>query len=129
MATHASEFLVISRGKWDADLPPERIQLAIDTFYVWIDRLVAEGKLKRGKRLGTGGKTVAKNHVVTDGPFGEAKELVGGYWFAVAGSLEEAAEILSTSPCLECGLFYEVRPIATEAASAYVVTNETPTRA
>ena len=123
-----SEFLVISRGKWDPKLPPEEIQKAIDDFYVWLDRLVAEGKLKRGRRLGTGGKTVAKNQVVTDGPFGEAKELIGGYWFAVAGSLEEAAEILSTSPCLACGLFYEVRPIDTEPASAFAVTNETPDR-
>jgi len=128
MATHTSEFLVISRGKWDAHLPSEQIQLAIDAFYVWLDRLVTDGKVKRGQRLGTGGKTVARNHVVTDGPFGEAKELVGGYWFVVAGSLEEAAEILSTSPCLACGLFYEVRPIAAEPASAFVVTNETPAR-
>lgn len=125
---HASEFLVISRGKWDASLPPQQIQQAIDAFYVWLDRLVAEGKMKRGQRLGTGGKTVARNHVVTDGPFGEAKELIGGYWFAVAGSLEEAAGILATSPCLACGLFYEVRPIDPEPASAFAVTNETPVR-
>jgi len=59
---------------------------------------------------------------------GALRPVIGGYWFAVAGSLEEAAEILSTSPCLACGLFYEVRPIATEPASAFAVTNETPDR-
>ncbi len=47
----ASEFLVISRGQWDQDLPPERIQEAIDRFYAWKDQLVAEGRMKAGQRL------------------------------------------------------------------------------
>jgi hypothetical protein len=122
----ASEYLVISRGQWDEDRTPEEIQSAIDRFYVWIDRLVGEGKMKRGQRLGHQGKTVSKKHLVTDGPFGEAKEFVGGYWFIVAGSLDEAAEIAGGNPCLECGLFFEIRPILTELATAYTVTTETP---
>jgi len=128
MTKHASpsEYLVISRGQWDPDLPPEHIQRAIDAFYVWLDRLVDEGKMRRGQRLATGGKMVSRNHVVTDGPFGEAKELIGGYWFILAGSLEEAADIAATSPCLDCGLVYEIRPIDPERASAFAVTNETP---
>lgn len=121
-----SEYLVISRGQWDPDLPPEEIQAAIDQFYVWLDRLVAEGKMKTGQRLATGGKTVTRNKLVMDGPFGEAKELIGGYWFILAGSLEEAAAIAAENPCLRCGLFYEIRPIDPERASAFAVTNETP---
>ncbi|HVE17016.1 MAG TPA: YciI family protein, partial [Chthoniobacterales bacterium] len=62
----------------------------------------------------------------TDGPFGESKEVVGGYWFILASSLQEAAEIAQGNPCLEYGLFYEIRPLALERASAFVVTNETP---
>ena len=121
-----SEYLVISRGQWDANLSREHIQTAIDRFYVWLDELVAAGKMKRGQRLGKEGKTVSRKKLVTDGPFGEAKELVGGYWFIVAGSLEEAAEIAAGNPCLECGLFYEVRPIDPEPGSAFAVTTETP---
>ena len=49
--THPSEYLVISRGQWDQGLPPERIQAAIDDFYAWHDRLVAEGKIRTGQRL------------------------------------------------------------------------------
>jgi hypothetical protein len=120
------EFLCISRGQWDRARSREEIQRAIDDFYVWIDRLVADGKLRHGQRLGTGGKTVAKNGLVTDGPYGEAKELVGGYWFILARTLDEAVEIVSSSPCLPCGLFYEVRPVDRERASAFAVTNETP---
>ncbi len=125
MSQSNAEFLVISRGQWDADLPPERIQVAIDDFYAWHDRLVAAGSMKPGQRLGTAGKTVTKTRVV-DGPFAEAKEVVGGYWFIVAGSLDEAAQIAAGNPCLACGLSVEVRPIEPVRASAYAVTNETP---
>lgn len=121
-----SEFLVLSRGKWDPDLTPEEIQGAIDRFYAWLDRLVDEGKMKTGQRLAVEGKTVTRDQGVTDGPFGETKEVIGGYWHIVAGSLEEAARIARENPCLACGLFYEIRPIELQAASAYDLTNETP---
>lgn len=121
-----SEYLVISRGQWDKDAAPEDIQKAIDEFYVWLGRLVAEGKMKTGQRLGTGGKTVYRKNVVTDGPFGEGKEVVGGYWFILAENLEEAARIAGENPCIKHGLFYEIRPIEVERASAFKVTNETP---
>jgi hypothetical protein len=119
------EYLLLSRGKWDADKSPERIQSAIDDFYAWYDRLVGEGRLKPGRRLTTGGKLVARAGI-TDGPFVETKEVIGGYWFIVAGSLEEAASIAAESPCLECGLSYEIRPLELERASAYRESNETP---
>jgi hypothetical protein len=123
----ASEYLVISRGQWDRDLPPERIQRAIDDFYVWIEGKVGAGKMRRGQRLGHEGKTVART-MVTDGPFGEAKELVGGYWFIVADGLEEAAALAAENPCMQCGLFYEIRPIDPEKATAFTRTTETPIR-
>lgn len=50
-------------------------------------------------------------------------------WFIVAGSLEEAAAIVAESPCLACGLTYEIRPIDPERGSAYRTTSETPSRA
>lgn len=54
--TLPSEYLVISRGQWDRDLSPERIQGTIDDFYAWHDRLVAEGRMKIGQRLAREGK-------------------------------------------------------------------------
>ncbi len=116
---------MISRGQWDKDLSREQIQNAIDQFYVWLGRLVDEGKMKTGQRLAHTGKTVSRN-AVTDGPFGETKEVIGGYWFIVAGSLEEAAKIAAGNPCLNCGLFYEIRPIDPERATAFTTTTETP---
>jgi hypothetical protein len=120
-----SEYLVISRGQWDHDLSREEIQKAIDKFYIWHARLVNEGRMKAGQRLARERKIVSK-HALTDGPFTETKEVIGGYWFILAGSLEEAAALAAENPCLACGLTYEIRPIESERASAFKVTNETP---
>lgn len=125
--TTLKEYLLLSRGQWDIDKSPEQIQSAIDAFYAWYDRLVAEGRLKPGRRLGLEAKRVSRIGI-TDGPFAETKEIIGGYWFIVAASLEEAVAIVAESPCLACGLTYEVRPIELERASAYRTTNETPSR-
>ncbi len=121
-----SEYLVISRGQWDAEASREEIQDAIDQFYVWLERLVEEGKMKRGQRLSSRGRTVGRKNLLLDGPYGESKEVVGGYWFAIAHSLEEAAAVAATSPTLKYGLFYEIRPVETERCSAFDVTTETP---
>lgn len=121
-----SEYLVISRGQWDKDLSKEQIQSAIDQFYVWLDGLVVEGKMKTGQRLANEGRTVSRDNVVKDGPYGESKEVIGGYWFIVASSLDEAAKIGAGNPCIKCGLFFEIRPIELEKASASKPMTETP---
>ncbi|MBV8174730.1 MAG: hypothetical protein JO151_09235 [Verrucomicrobia bacterium] len=113
----AAEYLVISRGQWDRNLSRDEIQNAIDQFYAWLDRLVDEGKIKRGQRLAYKGKTVRRQNVTTDGPFGESKEVIGGYWFIVAKDLDEAAEIAKGNPCLDYGLFLEIRPIDPQLAT------------
>ena len=123
----AAEYLVISRGRWDADATPAQIQAAIDAFYAWHARLTAEGKMKPGQRLAPEGRIVSRQ-AITDGPFAEAKEVVGGFWFIVADSLDEAARIAAGNPCLACGLHFEIRPIDPERASAYARTTETPQR-
>ena len=120
-----TEYLLLSRGKWDPKKSPEEIQEAIDSFYTWHEKLCVEGKMKAGHRLSTEGKLVSFTGVI-DGPFTETKEVIGGYWFVVANSLEEAAGIASESPCLPCGLSYEIRPLEYERATAWRVTNETP---
>lgn len=63
---------------------------------------------------------------VIDGPFAESKEVIGGYWFVVANSLDEAASIAAKNPTLTCGLTYVIRPLERERGSAYRQSNETP---
>ena len=122
----ARDYLVLSRGQWRRDAAPEEIQAAIDDFYTWLDTHLAAGRMKTGERLARQGATVRAKGIVLDGPYGETKELVGGYWFVVASSLAEAAELLSSSPTLPLGLFYELRPLQLERASAWTRSNETP---
>jgi hypothetical protein len=112
-----AEYLVIARGKWDTTLSRKEIQNTIDEFYAWYERLVDEGKMKRGQRLKYEGKTIARQNVIMDGPFGESKEAIAGYWFILANSLDEAVQIAKGNPCLDRGMFFEIRPIDPEPAS------------
>ena len=120
-----SDYLLISRGQWDESASPQDVQAAIDRFYAWYERGLADGVLKPGSRLEMRGKRATRDGI-TDGPFAEAKELVGGYWFIVADSLEDAARIASQNPCLAFGLELEIRPLEAARARADEVTNETP---
>jgi hypothetical protein len=88
-----TEFLVISRGQWDTNLSRNEKQNVIEQFYAWLDQLVDQGKMKRGQRLTYDGKTIGRKSAITDGPFGESKEVIGGYWFILAQNLDEAAQI------------------------------------
>ena len=119
------QFLVISRGQWDEKATPEQVQGAIDEFYRWYERSLEAGKMKPGSRLARPGKVVSRAGII-DGPFAEAKELVGGFWFIMARSLHEAAELAAENPCLAFGLTVEVRELDESRAVANTVTNETP---
>jgi hypothetical protein len=112
-----AEYLVICRGQWDKTLSQDEIQSATEKFYIWYDRLINQGKVKPGQRLTSEGKTVARKNVITDGPFGEAKEAIGGYWFILAQSLDEAVQIAKGDPCLDYGLLREIRPIDPQFAT------------
>lgn len=121
-----SDYLVLSRGQWDKGASKGDIEAAIQKFYQWYEQNVGSGRMKPGSRLGTDVAMVSKSGIVTDGPFGEAKEVVGGYWFIVARSLREAAEIAAQNPCAQYGLSFEIRPLESARASAFNITNETP---
>ena len=62
------EFLVLSRGKWDADANKEDIEAAISRFYEWLERQVDAGRMKRGTRLTCEKALVSRDGIVTDGP-------------------------------------------------------------
>jgi hypothetical protein len=126
MNEQLSEYLVLSRGQWDKDASKEDIEAAIHKFYDWLTRNIDEGRMKMGSRLSRERAVVSKSGIVTDGPFGEGKEIIGGYWFVVARSLREAATLAGQNPCAQYGLSFEIRPLESARASAYKVANETP---
>lgn len=123
--TAKNDYLVICRGQWDERAPKDEVQNAIDGFYVWYERNLASGKIKPGSRLTREGRVVSKT-AITDGPFAEAKELIGGYWLIVAASLDEAATMAAENPCVAYGLTLEIRPLDAERAAATAISNETP---
>ena len=49
---------------------------------------------------------------VTDGPFAESKEAIGGYFLLLVKDRNEAVEIAQECPTLKYGLTVEVRPVA-----------------
>lgn len=119
------EYLVLSRGQWDPAASKDEVQAAIDAFYTWYEQGLTAGVMKPGHRLTKEGKVVSR-HSVTDGPFAETKELIGGYWFIVARSLEEAAALAAQNPTLAYGLALEIRPLESARADVLIPANETP---
>jgi hypothetical protein len=79
----------------------------------WIEQLTKSGKYKGGFPLEAGGKIVSgANKLITDGPFPESKEVVGGYLLVSAKDLAEAVELSKGCPTFAEGGTVEVRPIA-----------------
>ena len=56
-----SDYLLISRGQWDETASPQDVQAAIDRFYAWYERGLADGVLKPGSRLEMRGKRVTRD--------------------------------------------------------------------
>jgi hypothetical protein len=80
----------------------------------WYEGLAAQGKVQHARPLALEGRVVsgASGERVTDGPFAEAKEVVGGYFFLTVADIDEATEIAKGCPGLPLGLTVEVRPVA-----------------
>lgn len=119
-------YLLLSRGKWDENSAKADIEIAIDKFYTWYEANLESGSFKRGSRLTTEAVSVTRDGIVSDGPFTEGKEVIGGYWLIVAESLSDAAALAAESPVLQHGIRYEIRPLESERGSVFRNTNETP---
>jgi hypothetical protein len=90
-----------------AKLSPEEIQKIIQKYGEWNQKLAAAGTLVSGHKLtdeggkqmnGTSGKVT-----VVDGPYSEAKEVVGGYFIIRAKDYNEAVSIAQTCPHVPFG--------------------------
>src|SRR5260370_20394814 len=122
-----SEYLVLCRDtSWHKILSPEEIQKMSARFTAWFERLSNVGKIESGHRLAQEGKIVVGRNTVTDGPFAESKEAIGGYWFIRADSLEEAVEIAQGNPCLDYGAAVEVRPIVPQSRELQITRQRRP---
>jgi len=107
-----TEFVFLYRGG-ARDRSPEQMQQMMQKWMAWMKDLGANGHLKdRGQPLERAGKLVqGKQKTVTDGPFVEAKDVVGGYTLIEAEDLSEAVELSKGCPIFEVDGAVEVRPV------------------
>jgi hypothetical protein len=101
--------------RMDAQTEPDSTEAADEKSFPWLDALQAQGKWVTGDQLAPPrrARSVRVRNgrpFVTDGPFAETKEVVGGFDIIECGSLEEAVEIASGHPVAQTGTI-EVRPL------------------
>jgi hypothetical protein len=107
-----SEFVFLYRGG-ERGRSPERWQQMMEKWMAWFKELGQNGNIKdRGQPLERAGKLVkGKNKIVTDGPFAEAKDVVGGYTLIEARDLDHAVQLSKGCPIFEVDGDVEVRPV------------------
>jgi hypothetical protein len=107
----ASQYLLLLRHYGTMPSPTE-LQKIMQKFAAWTAGIKARGQLVGTHGLQFTGKTIRTHGVVSDGPFAEAKEIVGGYLLITAADLDEAIGIAKACPGLEQpGTSVEVRPL------------------
>ena len=108
------DFLLIFRMNY-AEIPTpnaEQAESMKKRWMDWITGIAAQNKLTdRGNRLTLSGKVVKGNNVVTNGPYTEIKESIGGYTLVNAESFEDAVELTKGCPILSVGGNVEIREI------------------
>ena len=112
-----SNYLLLLHNPLNRPRPssPDAFLAVTKEYMAWTDKIRAEGRHKAGDKLtddpgkvirAEGGRTS-----VTDGPYAESKEVVGGYYIISAGDYEEAVRVAQTCPHLKFGGRIEVRQI------------------
>jgi hypothetical protein len=112
--TESRSFMLLLRGGVsNRDLSPEQMQQQIERYMNWIEKLRREGHFVAGEPLDETGKVLSGKNgtTVTDGPFTESKEEVGGYFIIRAQDIEDAVEISKGCPIFINNGTVEVRAI------------------
>jgi hypothetical protein len=114
--TDMNEYLFFFRGPdWDAGLTVEQTGELLDRMTAWVNNMHEQGRIKGGQVLGRGGKRVSGSQaLVSDGPFAETKEEVGGYLALLAKDMDEAVALAREWPTLAHGITIEVREVQDE---------------
>jgi hypothetical protein len=112
-----SEFVLLYRDSVEARQQrmgsPNQAQQEMTKWQAWFKEMTEKGQLKTlGQPLDMVGKVIGgKKRTITDGPFSETKDVIGGYSVILANDLNEAAQLGSGCPILDAGGTVEVRPV------------------
>ncbi len=105
--------LLHDAGSFPADLSPDQIQAIIQRYVAWRQKVQAGGRKVDGHKLTDGQGRVmrgAGQTKVTDGPYAEAREVIGGLFIVAANSYEEMVELSKDCPHLDFGTI-EIREV------------------
>ncbi len=108
------EFLLLYRGDYSVipQVPQEQLQATTKKWMDWMGSIAAQNKLTdKGNRLHTSGKVFKPNNIVTDGPYSDIKESVGGYSIIKVDSYDEAVNLAKGCPILTFGGNVEIREV------------------
>src|SRR2546430_5458626 len=110
--------LLYRSDEWCNKLSHQELHSLMDQNKAWIEKLTAQGKAKPGRALERTGAIVSgrNGRFITDGPFAESKEAIGGYLVLDVETIEEAIAIAQSSPGLAYGGFTEIRPEGGESS-------------
>jgi len=107
------KFMLIFHGGQMEGASPEQMQAHMGKWMAWIDKLAKKDQYVAGEPLLPGGKLVsgAGGKTVTDGPYTEGKEVVGGFFIINATDINEAVAISKDCPDFELGSSVQVRQV------------------
>jgi hypothetical protein len=117
------QFMVIFNEKPGtyANLSPQALEEFVQEAGSWMDRMAKEGRYVGGRKLTNEGGRLARregsSYVITDGPYVETKEIVGGYVIVNAADYDEAVELAMSSPPRKYSTSISVRELDKECSS------------
>ena len=108
------KFMFLFRGSevYQPEQSPEALQALTQKMMQWVGDLVGKGSHVGSEKFTRVGNVVSgENKVLTDQPYGEAKDIIGGCTIVQARDLSEAIEIAKRCPILESHATIEIRPM------------------
>jgi hypothetical protein len=104
--------LVFRRAPFDPkNISPKDMQEIAKKWDHWHEELAGQGKMGASVRLAAEGKVLKGGGLITDGPFVELREILGGIYIVKAENLEEATTLAHGCPILGLGGSVEIRPL------------------
>ena len=92
-------------------LSPQEMQTALEKYIAWAQKATTGGYLRGSHRLAEDVGKVMRGTKVTDGPYSETKEILGGYFLIEAANYDQAVDRAKDHPSIEYGGTIEVREL------------------
>ncbi len=108
------EFMLVFLGASyeELGLSPEQIQERMGKWFAWSEKMNAEGIEHKGSALMPTGRSISgPDKVVTDGPFLEGKEVIGGYYTIKVKDYDAAEKVAQGFPEFDLGGTVEIREV------------------